>query len=150
MSNDTEMTGMDPGEDPGFHPLQQGDIHDDDAQAVDEYFQPAYHGPVESESYALGVEETAKTTRLLSRSIFILPAEEGGQPLPFFNADPNRLHIRIAAETDIRIASDKTDLNGSAVLTAGQHWTNDYHTGAIWIDTTSPGGGTVAVWVTTC
>lgn len=144
-------TGVHPGDDadPGFHPLA-GDHADDDGQALDDLFEPSAWGPVESESYALGVEETRKTTRILSRT---LPFPSGGsdQPVQLYPADPNRLHVRIIADDAIKIASDKTDLNGAAVLPAGQHWTNDYHTGAIWVvPEGSAGSMNVNIWVVTC
>lgn len=126
-------------------PPLSGDTRDDDGQALDDYFEPAYNGPVASEGYDLGVESTPKVTRILSQSQQLRINQAPYMALP---PDLNRLHIRIVATVDIRIASDSNDVLYAGVLPAQQHWNNDYHTGAVWV-IPSEEDGIVNIWAVT-
>lgn len=136
--------------DPGFHPIA-GNTRDDDGQALDQTFEPMYTGPVASESYSLGIEETKKTTRILSRSITLDSTSALADPVMILPADPNRLHIRITATAAINITSDKTDVYGAGLLPTNTMWPNDYHTGAVWVYNPLLGtSATVSIWSITC
>lgn len=84
-----------------------GDWTDDDGQALEEYFEPADHGPVDQAYVSTNVESLKVTTRLISREIpfpFSKSNGDGGlvfggdiQPVRVLPADPDRSEFMVTA-----------------------------------------------------
>lgn len=126
-----------------------GDWNDDDGQAIDEYFEPAYHGEVEQVYVDAEREDLPAPNRMLSRVVpFVQRSESAPAPEPVlvFPADVNRKSVSItvyAGEQDARgerifyrIGSSKQDLYGDANIQQlyPSHYTIDGYTGALWMN----------------
>lgn len=142
-----------------------GDIHDDDAQAMDELFEARPNLTlVPSDVLEIGVSppEPVRPNRqtFIRSSRWALSTSDGapGLPVMLAPADPCRKMLRIEATHPIRIASEKTDVYAAAVLKADSPTdVVSVHTGALWaeaLDNTSGAGGDgsqvyVDVWAVT-
>lgn len=138
-----------------------GDWNDDDGQAIEEYFEPAFHGE-EEQTYVDAPRESLPTTnRLLSRTIPFPYNSPLGEDISFppilaFPADSCRKNITMyaiqysgdgrqtAATALVRVASDRTGTydvgNFHVSPMAPRIYIEDY-TGPIWVQIQHQGLG---------
>jgi len=120
------------------HPIA-GDIHDDDGNVIDQYFETPSHQPLDWSPFASSVDENPVTTRLIVKT-YTLVSPDGvvyAEPVLALPADPNRKELWIdSSASKLTIASSKSDCYSLATF---QHQTTDFcfysreHTGPVWI-----------------
>jgi hypothetical protein len=136
--------------DPAVHRRLAGDWTDDDGLALDETFEPAFYGPVESESLAAEKESIPTPTRLLSSKV-VVGTVDGVlyDPVQVFPVDLNRLKVIIQADDNVVVGSEKSDVYNGAAIVSPTQWAVDGHTGAVWVYSTEANAVNVVVWSVT-
>jgi len=150
-----------PSEPENFGKLHVGDIHDDDAQIIDDDLREVDNAPdpvAEPIPYASTKDTIKRHTRLTPISINVDPA--WSTPTLLIPANPDRTGLQIKATsatptaTDyVAIGSDPGQLqnvsNVAGKLFHGQTLSLDYHTGAVWVTAgASAGVINVSAWET--
>jgi len=120
------------------HPIV-GNIHDDDGQAIDQYFEAPPHQPLDYSQFATTVDENPVCTRLIVKT-YTLVSPDGvvyADPVQVLPADPNRKELWVdSSASNLTIASSKSDCYSLATF---RHQTTDFcfysltHTGPVWI-----------------
>lgn len=77
-----------------FHPLA-GNWKDDDAEAIDDYFEAADEGPIEYAGVKADKDALPRTTRVVGGAAVLTP----GDARMFLPADPNRKQLDISTRT---------------------------------------------------
>jgi len=143
----------------GYAALRQGDIHDDDAAAIDQAFEAMPTPPIDYGKLLHPVEkEITPCTRIITRYHTLTSPDGGTTPAPpvqVLPRDPNRIRLFILAVTTVnwQFGSDLSDVYGAPVM-SGNNSTTGYdlsgHTGALWVWTASPTIAAVfKVWAVT-
>lgn len=119
------------------HPIE-GDVRDDDAIAIDQYFEPNPGLPPDY-SGLVADDKIRPRSRIVSRFLPIGDATQWFEPvllLPPSAPNEERVKVFVASTVDFRCGSDKTDVYGGA-LAAGSNGANPLdlsgHDGAIWV-----------------
>lgn len=136
--------------DSAVHRRLAGDWNDDDGLALDETFEPPFHGPVVSETLLAAKEEIKTPTRLLSRTVQV--GSPGGvtyDPVQVFPVDLNRIKVIVQTDDNVVIGSEKSDVYNNASVLSTTQWSVDNHTGAIWVYSTEANIVNVTVWCVT-
>lgn len=123
--------------------LRQGNTRDDDALALDEYFEAAEHKAIEYGKLITPVpKEIAAATRIVTRSYIIAPvdASTAAPPIQVLPRDLNRTRLFIVCgPADFaawQFGSEMSDVYGAPVMTANLAsggYDLSGHTGALWI-----------------
>lgn len=117
-----------------------GNHADDDAYAIDEYFEPAEQSPIDYGQVPITAAETlAQPTRIITRT-FLLTADGTNTvpPLMVLPRDLNRVKLYVVCTTTagFQIGSELADVYGSPVM-AGNEGTFPLdlcgHTGALYV-----------------
>lgn len=103
------------------HEIVTGDIHDDDGQAIDDYFENADNGVIQYSGVDIEDTEVPATSRLVSRTVNWTAADQ--TPVLVLPADPYRISLQIQAKafgngSTILMSDDKTHIQ--AMQATGQ------------------------------
>lgn len=147
------------------HPAISGDLHDDDAQIMDDQIESQAEPPTppqlptQTKPIAETTARPAKITRLVTANLTVQSTWDAVLLLP---ADPNRTSLTLYATSEtatnwIRWADDPgklQTLTGAAKLYSGQLITlgDPTHTGPVWVygpDLVTSACNVVAITVTT-
>lgn len=139
--------------------LRQGDTKDDDAAAIDQYFEAAEHTPIEYGKLIAPVPaEIAAATRIITKSYTLHSPDGGNTPHPPVQVLPrdlgrSRLFVICTTVSTWQFGSELADVYG-APLMSGNGSTTGYdlsgHTGALWIYTPSTSVDLVVkIWAVT-
>lgn len=127
-----------------------GDWHDDDAQAIDEYFEEADHGPQQYIGIKPAVEKIANPTRILNVKTPVGNASVTlYDPVQVFPPDLNRKVCNIIADGKFNVGSEKTDVYNGVTFPANTLVTMNGHTGSLWIYSTENSVVNVTISVVT-